>query len=154
MRERRNLAPEMDERPEPDRRRGPPRPLSQRASRYAEQMAATDRGERFSRRLERVSAIHRSRHRRRGLTEALSWTLLAALVVGAGAWLGGGVGLLVGGGLLLLSVVTIQVARRLARRRGATAWDWQLQRHRLLGNPSEEVRRRDPPKGPGIIGRG
>ncbi|MGH3440770.1 MAG: hypothetical protein ACRDUY_01745 [Nitriliruptorales bacterium] len=144
----------MSDRPAPDRKRGPTRPLSERAARFAARMAMTDRRARFARRLEQVTAERRSRVRRRRLARALSRLFLAAVVLTAGGLLAGWAGTVLGAGLLLVSAVGVVVAGRLARRRGATAWDWQVQEYRLLGNPSEDVRRRDPPKGPGTIGDG
>lgn len=38
------------------------------------------------------------------------------------------------------------LVRRLAARRGASAWDWQARRHRLFGDPSRGVQERDAPR--------
>lgn len=61
-------------------------------------------------------------------------------VVVVGALLGGSTGVAVGLGAVGLTAVGLVAARWIAVRRGATAWDWQLQRHRLIADPSERVR--------------
>lgn len=87
--------------------------------------------------------MRRVRRRRRLLTVALAGgsTLVALVVVGA--LLGGASGVWLGLAIGALAVFGAVSVRRLAARRGATAWDWQLQRHRLLANPSERVRASD-----------
>lgn len=79
-------------------------------------------------------------------------------VVVVGALLGGATGVALGLGAVGLTAVGLLVARWIAARRGATAWDWQLQRHRLIANPSERVRdldeERDGGSGPERLWRG
>ncbi len=67
--------------------------------------------------------------------------MIALIVVGG--LVGGTTGALVGAGVAVLVAVGVLLARWLAEGRGARAWDWQLQRHRLIADPSERVRASD-----------
>lgn len=131
-------------------------PRSPRARRLVQRASTVDRHRRFAQRLTQVAAA-RARERRRRRLLAVVGTV-GALVVGAGA--GAGVARLVGessggwaAGALLgaaaAAVVVLGAAalRRAAVARGARAWDWQAQRHVLLGDPSAEVRAADGPSG-------
>lgn len=76
-----------------------------------------------------------------------------ACVFGVVGWfVAGSTGAAVGlGGAALVGLATL-AGRWAARRRGATAWDWTTQSHRLLGDPSDRVRaqdRHDDRTGPG-----
>lgn len=46
----------------------------------------------------------------------------------------------------LLALGIPALIRRIAARRGASAWDWQAGTHRLFGDPSREVQERDRPQ--------
>lgn len=136
---------DSDRRSPPARHRGPVRPLSERAARFVSRAATTDRRELHLRRRRDVAEARRARRRRRLLTVVLSGVSTAAALVVVGALIAGPAGAAVGGGVVVLLLVGGLLVRRLAARRGALAWDWQLQRHRLMGNPSEHVRSMDEP---------
>lgn len=46
----------------------------------------------------------------------------------------------------LATLGILPLIRRIAARRGASAWDWQVGRHRLFGDPSRMVQERDDPR--------
>ncbi|MFP5309977.1 MAG: hypothetical protein ACLGIR_10430 [Actinomycetes bacterium] len=125
--------------------------------RLADRGAEVDREARFSARLEVVTAEQARLQRRRDRTRLAlaAGMLVAGPLIG---WLGlvpgmaprTTTGLAVGVALGVAAAAVTLAARGLARRRGARAWDWQVGRHRLLGDPSAEVRDRDVPGGGGI----
>lgn len=104
-----------------------------------------DREARFRERLAAVEAADERRRRRDRWSRGVLAILGAVAVVTVGALLDGTLGALVGVAAVGLAVGAAALARRLAVRRGAAAWDWQAGRHRLLGNPSQQVRSRDEP---------
>ncbi|MDX1621173.1 MAG: hypothetical protein R3320_09295 [Nitriliruptorales bacterium] len=130
--------------PYPDR--GEPRELSARARRLVDEAQATDRGERFRLRLERVVTSRDQRRRRRRAASAVSLVLLALTGIAIGAVLGGLAGAVIGMGSVALVWGLRHTLRLLAPRRGASAWDWRAQRYRLMGDPSKAVQERDRPQ--------
>lgn len=79
------------------------------------------------------------------MVNAVSWSTTTIAVVVIGWALLGWRGALAGGGAVAITAATTIAARRSARHRGASAWDWRAQRYRLWGDPSAEVHRRDRP---------
>ncbi len=116
---------------------------------------ATDRAGRFEQRLEEVERI-RARRRVVRLVVRVLWVVVgaaaaplvpvvAAAVVGGPAPTGDtlAVAALVGA---VVGAVGPPVRDRLARRRGASAWDAYRERYVLLGDPSAQVRDADRPE--------
>lgn len=136
---------ERGERRPPDRFRGTPRPLSDRAARWVSEAATVDRRARYAQRLREVEEHQRSARRVRVVTLALGWLAGAAVATVGGFLLGGTLGVLVGVVALGLVAAGHAAVGALARRRGAPAWDWRAQRYRLLGRPADEVQARDRP---------
>lgn len=127
-------------RPPPARGRGPERDLSDRAAAFVDRAADLERSERFERRRREVARIRRTRRRRGLLVLAAAVSSVVGISVALGAVLGGSRGALIGlGGAVLTGLIVLGV-RGLARQRGASAWDWTTQSHRLLGDPSQRVR--------------
>lgn len=122
----------------PARRRGETRPLSERAARFVSRVASTDRRQRHERRRREVTEIRRIRRRRRVLASVALWGAVVLSLVGGGWLLAGSIGAAIGAGAVGLVAVGVALARRLAAQRGAIAWDWTVQRYRLLGNPFGE----------------
>lgn len=119
--------------------------MSERAAHYAAEAGLVDRGARWRQRLAEVEAVGARRRRRARIVASASWgtSLVAGVVLG---WaILGWRGVLAAVGVVAITAAGTAGARALARRRGASAWDWQAQRYRLLGDPSAEVQRRDRP---------
>lgn len=102
-----------------------------------ERAAATDRRQRYEQRRREVARIRRSRRRRQILTAVLIWGTTAVSLPVVGWLIAGAPGAAAGGGAVGVLALGVVWVRWLAARRGAVAWDWQLQRHRLLGQASE-----------------
>lgn len=135
---------DVHDRPPPARRRGPAaRALSEPAARFVSRAAATDRRERFERRRREVEDLRRGR-RRRTILASMAISGAVACVFGAVGWVvAGSTGVAVAlGGVAVVGLASLAV-RWAARQRGATAWDWTTQSHRLIGDPSDRVRTRD-----------
>jgi hypothetical protein len=108
-----------------------------------------DRQQRFEQRLARVDAVRRRERRRRAALAAVALVATAGLALVLGWAVAGPAGAAAG----LVAVAGVLAGRRLAGAaaagRGAAAWDWQAQRHRLLGRPADRVRGLDrPTRGP------
>lgn len=124
------------------------------AERLRARAAATDRAGRFELRLAEVRRLQARRRRVRRLVRA-GWACLfaglGALTPVVVAAVGGHPD--PGGGMLLLGAVVGAVVgtlgpslrNRLARRRGAQAWDAYNERYVLLGDPAANVRDADQP---------
>lgn len=130
----------------------------ERARRRAEEVAADapDRAATFAARLSEVERRREERragvHRRRRLVAAV--TPAAAATVGALALpsvvpIDQTAGAVVGAVAGVVGLGLRSVAARVAAGRGAQAWDWRAERHRLLGDPSRDVRALDEPDGRG-----
>ncbi|MDX1658589.1 MAG: hypothetical protein R3343_07205 [Nitriliruptorales bacterium] len=135
----------MSDRPSPDIDRGGERDLSDRAQRLVDRAQVTDRRSRFRHRLGRIRAQRSRRQVRRQTIEVVGTFAAVAVAVVLGAALEGWAGAAIG----LAVAVAVLGARRLllawAPRRGASAWDWQAQRYRVLGDPSKTVQELDRP---------
>lgn len=135
--------------PDPDAggREDASRPLGPRAQWLVDEANAIDREARFR---ERFAEVREGRRRRRLRDRAVTTTAAvgaAGTAVLVGAVVAGWTGTAVA---VVLAVVVAGVWRLLARRaeaRGASAWDWCAERHRLLGDPSREVQALDRPEG-------
>jgi Flp pilus assembly protein TadB len=123
----------------PDRNRGRARRLSPRAAEYAAERKIIDRRARFDDRLEQVREGRERRSRRRRIVEIVAIVVALAGTIAIGAAIAGAPGALLGAALVFVAALATVVVRRGARRRGAAAWDWQSERHRLLGRPADRV---------------
>lgn len=133
--------------PQPDQRR----PLGPQAAALVARNATRDRAAEYPGRRAEVATRRAAAQRR--ARRLLVLGVAAGACVGAvagfalAAWPGAIVGLLLGGN----AAIVPQVVARLAARRGARAWDWKAQRHRLLGDPSRrvgDVERAEPARDP------
>ena len=126
------------------RSRPPPaRPEPATALPLVGRAAMTDRAARFDERFEVVAGAHARREQRRRQVTAAVGSVASATAVGIGFALGGAAGLAAAVGVTAAGWGASRVAARGARRRGATAWDWQAQRYRLLGRPADRVQALD-----------
>lgn len=128
----------------------PPRGRDARARELADRIGreTPSRADRFTARLDAVEEQRARRSRRTRRLQRAAWGLGAVVGGLNGAWLlrslGGPLqGMLVGVAMGLALVALLRVADLVAARRGARAWDPHAGRHRLFGDPSRDVHRRD-----------